>query len=256
MAMTSEAYDLIVSLGGNCSAASQMRMRGLRFFSLPFDWLFMEDTRPIEYLANGFENGFSDFMLKENLVLHNDDWQGGVAKYKYKDAHTGFCFIHHFHKSIDEPGGYEAAASVMRHRINRLMSKIGLSSRILLILTTDFPFDVALAEKMIAKIRSQYPDKEIDFHMMQFGVVFDDPAIAGRKFVGMPFTGGLYSRAKSTYDLEKTSAEWAFLDEITLSGHSIPTIDGINKFRYKIWKSLSTRFLNAGFALKGVSFRS
>lgn len=249
-------YDLIVSLGGNCSAALQIRMRGLRVFSLPFDWLFMEDPRPIEYLADGFEKGFSDFMLKENLLPHTDGWQGGVAKFKYKDAHTGFCFIHHFHKSIDEPGGYEAVASVMRHRINRLMSKIGLSSRILLILTTDFPFDVALAEKMIAKIRSQYPDKEIDFHMMQFGVVFDDPAIAGRKFVGMPFTGGLYARAKSSYDIEKTSAEWAFLDEVALSGRRVLDINGMNKFLYKIWKSLSTRFLNKGFALKGVSFRS
>ena len=253
--MKLKEYDLIVSLGGNCSAAIQMRMRGLRFFSLPFDWLFMEDTRPIEYLAHGFANGFSDFMLKDNLLPHIDGWQGGVAKYKYKDTHTGFCFIHHFHKSIDEPGGYEAVDSVMRHRINRLMSQIESSRRILLILTTDFTFDVALAEKMIAEIRTQYPDKEIDFHMMQFGVAFEDPAITGRKFVDMPFTGGLYARPKSIYDLERTSAEWDFLDEIALPGRSIPKIDGVNKFLYKMWKSLSTRFLKGGFALKGVSFR-
>ena len=36
------SVDLICSLGGDCLAASQQKIRGLRPFSLPFDWFLAE----------------------------------------------------------------------------------------------------------------------------------------------------------------------------------------------------------------------
>lgn len=50
------AYDSIISFGGNCAAASQLRMQGMRLFYLPFDWLSMEGLRTIEWLISVFEN--------------------------------------------------------------------------------------------------------------------------------------------------------------------------------------------------------
>ena len=37
------SYDLVCSLGGNCAAAFQLGFRGLRVFSLPFDWGYIEN---------------------------------------------------------------------------------------------------------------------------------------------------------------------------------------------------------------------
>ena len=38
-----KSYDLIVSLGGNCSVAMQLSWRNKRPFSLALDWTFMPD---------------------------------------------------------------------------------------------------------------------------------------------------------------------------------------------------------------------
>lgn len=32
-------FDLMFSIGGSCASASQLKNRGFRFTSLPFDWL-------------------------------------------------------------------------------------------------------------------------------------------------------------------------------------------------------------------------
>lgn len=47
MPTDNKEHDLIVSLGGNCAAALQLKRRNLRLFSLPFDYLAMKDERDI-----------------------------------------------------------------------------------------------------------------------------------------------------------------------------------------------------------------
>ena len=47
-------YDLIVSLGANCSAAHNLRYRNMRPFSLPLDWVYIENDKPIKWLINAF----------------------------------------------------------------------------------------------------------------------------------------------------------------------------------------------------------
>lgn len=73
-------YDLIVSLGGNCAAALQLKRRNLRLFSFPFDYLAMQDGRGVNYLAEGFLTDFSNFMLKNNLKELNDEEKKKWAK--------------------------------------------------------------------------------------------------------------------------------------------------------------------------------
>ena len=65
---TPAKYDLIASLGANCSVAYELKRRFMRAFSLPFDWLCIDNSRTFAYLAHAFRHRFDDFMLKENLV--------------------------------------------------------------------------------------------------------------------------------------------------------------------------------------------
>ena len=64
---TKQKFDLVFSLGGNCTAAHNLQYRGLRKFSLPFDWTYIVDEKAIYNLAEGFQTDFKYFLLKENL---------------------------------------------------------------------------------------------------------------------------------------------------------------------------------------------
>ena len=96
----SKKYDLICSLGGNCSAAHNLKIRGLRNFSLPFDWCYIKNEKPIEYLTEGFENGFKNFLLKKNLeeLKGNEYNEAHISCAQYKDSYTGYYFVNHFRK--------------------------------------------------------------------------------------------------------------------------------------------------------------
>ncbi|MCR5839069.1 MAG: papain-like cysteine peptidase, partial [Kiritimatiellae bacterium] len=54
-------YDLIFSLGGNCAAAHNLKIRRLRPYSLPFDWTYMVDERPIAWLISAIDSHMSGF---------------------------------------------------------------------------------------------------------------------------------------------------------------------------------------------------
>ena len=93
---TQTKYDLIASLGANCSVAYELKRRFLRSFSLPFDWLLIDDSRTFAYLARAFRNRFDDFMLKENLV----ELECGDGKYvPYYDKCSGCKFLHFFQRT-------------------------------------------------------------------------------------------------------------------------------------------------------------
>lgn len=167
-----ETYDLIVSLGGNCAAAYQMKRRGLRPFALPFDYLFMNSQKTIRYLSEGFKNGFKDFCLKENLREMTPQEKaaagGDKDKFKYNDTLTDYGFIHHFKHSIADKNGYEETAAVFRRRINRLFDKINESKKILFLLETHFSYDISLAKSLRDAVQALYPDKEIYWEIIQF----------------------------------------------------------------------------------------
>ena len=63
-----DKYDLIVSLGGNCSAAHNLRFRGLRPVSLPFDCVYLVDEQPIRFSIKESGDGFPNLLKRENLV--------------------------------------------------------------------------------------------------------------------------------------------------------------------------------------------
>lgn len=253
--MEPQKYDLIASLGGNCAAAAQLRMRGLRPFALPFDWLLMEDVRTMEYLPKGFSNGFSDFCLKENLLLLKEDYGTGTAKFKYRDRLTGWCFLHHFHDDINCTDAYEKTAERLRRAIGRFFDAIRKSKNVLFVLSTAFPYDLAIAEDMASSIRSQFPDKNIDFHLVQFNAKFENPETLGERIKSPYCTGEKWARNVNWgYELDKTSYEWQFLDDLELVSFPRKQIAGMDKIRYKIWKHLSNRLMERRLRCKGIQF--
>jgi hypothetical protein len=128
-----EKYDVIFSLGGNCCVAHNLRVRGLRQVSLPFDWCYMKTTRPIEYLCEGFKNNFQDFLLKENLVpLTGEEYNNShTNKAQYKDIHTGYYWVNHFPLGKDLSESYVEVYTKIRRRLDRLLSLIENGQHIL-----------------------------------------------------------------------------------------------------------------------------
>jgi len=124
-------YDIILSLGGSCAVANQLKERGLRLASYPFDWIFTKEPTSLERLADCFREDFVNWPKLENLVeIDEDERNSHAAKYQYRDAYTGFRFIHDF----TEPK--ERCAEVVREkylrRIERLCLRLKEAKRIAL----------------------------------------------------------------------------------------------------------------------------
>ena len=137
-------YDLICSLGGNCSAAHNLRYRNMRYFSLPFDWCFMVNEMPIEKLTECLkENTLFKIAQKENLIPLNEEEEKFVAlhssAFNYKDTFSEYYFVNHFRKKISE-GGYEDFRKKFEKRLSRFQEYIEKSNSILFILTTRINF--------------------------------------------------------------------------------------------------------------------
>src|SRR5574344_1222376 len=135
-----EKYDFVCSLGGNCAAAHNLLHRNKRLFSLPFDWLYIENDTPLLYLCEGFKDNFKNFCKKENLVIfdknENNATNGG--KLKYKDNYKNFFFVNHFSKDINLDNEYEKIYTKLKRRINRLFNLIEKSNKILFLISTAF----------------------------------------------------------------------------------------------------------------------
>lgn len=245
-------YDYILPLGGFCGVAAQLQSRGLRTAAFPFDWTLMTEPRSITWLTQAFARGFDDFFLRGNLVPMGAGEAVGLAPYRYRDTVSGFSFIHHFHKPVEE--GYDDVARTMKRRLERFLACFAPGKSVLMILATPFAFDPGLARDLLAVVRARYRETSVDLHVIQFGVDFADALVDARRFdASLPFTGAQYRRIHGLYDLRRTSYEWSFLDEFDVPSPA-PRRAFRNKFLYKLWKKLSSHLRMTGCAVLGISF--
>lgn len=197
-------YDMICSLGGNCAAAMQADFRGLRKYSLPFDYLFMKDEQTIKYLLNGFKNKFSDFFLRENMVElvgdeRGDDRHGCV---QYKDMLSGYRAIHAFKEHVENNvEHYNEVMSMFRRRFDRMFEKIENSDRVAFILATPFSFDLKLLKPLQKYLSKKYPHKTIDWYVVQFACEKNDAKMFKLKTGVMYFYS--YTRENNFDDFAK-----------------------------------------------------
>lgn len=254
-------YDMIASLGGNCSAAMQLKNRGLRREAYPLDWVYMESDKSVRWLCSAFENGFADFALRENMEMFSNSTHSGVAKYSFRDTHTGYCFIHHFNDRIDQyQAVYDQAISVVRKRISRFLRRIEEAESVLFILTANFPVDPALVAELLATLRRRYPGKTIDIHFKEFGVKFSNPLTLSEAWpVEYGFAGGeRHAWAAYPYSYNFTGHEWQFLDELSLSDRFRKPANKkwYDKYAYKIWKSCGKYLNEKGYGVLNIRFKS
>ncbi len=206
-------YDLICSLGGNCAAAHNLLYRGLRHYSLPFDWCYIKNDKPIEYLCEGFQNNFKDFLLKENLVpLTGEEYNNShTTNAQYKDILTGYYFVNHFTKDADFDEDYEIVYAKIKRRLNRLLNKIVCGKNILFVLTASFYIDIEKIKNLKSVLQSSYPDKNFDFYVMFFNQT--ENKISKEE----NFTVKYCKRPLNVKDFNETNKEWKFLDKISLN---------------------------------------
>ena len=218
-----EKFDLIISMGGNCAAASQCVFRKIRMFSLPFDYTFMADTQPIDYFANNLKNEFQDILKKENLVELREDERGDAREqYQYKDIISGYRYIHLFNDDINKKEVYKKGYDKIHKRVKRLFKKISQAHKILVICATNFEFDQKHMQNVKKSFEKLYPNKEFVFYTLMFNAHADTEIQAGN----MHF---IYSvRAINLYDYDKTNFEWKFLDNVKISDR----LSDQNKFFY------------------------
>ena len=163
-----KTYDLIASLGGDCSAACQLMNRGQRLEAYPFDWTYMESDKAVKYLIDGFANGFADFALRQNLQIMHDIKLPGTARFLFRDIHTGYCFIHHFNERVDlDERAYERAIEPLRRRRNRFLSRLNEAKDIFFILAVRVPINPQSVVDLMCSLRRMYPDKNFDFHVKE-----------------------------------------------------------------------------------------
>ena len=126
----------------------------------------------------------------------------------YKDQYSGFYFVNHFHKTLQD-GGYEDFRKSFENRLLRLVEYIEKSQNILFVLATAFEFDIKAVLELQSVLTQKYPAKSIDFHIMMFNSTNDEtinknPSLVINKF----------KRKHNVYDFIKTNFEWHFLDNV------------------------------------------
>jgi len=204
-------YDLIFSLGANCSAAHNLRFRGLRPFALPFDWTFIKDEKALLSFARGLDDHFAEFTRLENFCkLGEDEFSPNHAdRVQYKNTRTGYYFVNHFNKEI---GPAEADFGTLKKRFARLEKYLEQAGSICVIICSSFFISDDTAQEVLEALRRKYPDKDVDVVILNFSC----PEETQERMEGL--TISRYARATNDYDFHKTNIEWSFMDGFRLSG--------------------------------------
>lgn len=225
------AYDLVASLGANCAAAHNINLRGLRKVALPFDWTYVVDERPYLWLSEHLADDFSGLCLKGNLeriLPDHPEWADAHAGFlKYIDRGSGFRFVNHFRRPIEEKGEYERVHGMLRRRIRRLVENLRTAKRVLFVLATG----VVVSDSTLSLLRDafirRFPGVSFDFVYLQFGA---DAEGVREAFPGIVRRQVL--RKMNVYDLERTNFEWSFLDSVSLSSRET---SGSWHFSMDVW---------------------
>lgn len=243
MTDVSGTYDVVASLGANCSAAHNINLRGLRKAALPFDWTYVVDEAPYRWLAAHLPDRFADLCNRENLeriLPGHPEWAEAHKGFlKYIDRGSGFRFVNHFRKPIEEAGEFERVHGMLRRRIDRFCELLGSARRVLLVLATG----VAVSDETLTELRQafmrQFPGADFTISFLRFGAEDE-----GERSVDEGVFCQTVRRSMNRYDLERTNFEWAFLDGVSLTSGKV---GGSFHLSFDVWPKIR---LVADFRLK------
>ena len=251
-------YDYIISLGGCCDVANQLKHRGLRPCAFPLDWTYMIDERPIQYLPEGFRSRFKCFCLRENMhEFDSPSREYGVERRRLEDLVSGFLFFfHHFNSTPDDVEAFGKARRILQKRLDRLFDVVSKSQNVLFVLSTVFTYDAELLKDLYSALAETFPDTDIELVSMQFS------SKECRSFVMLDgkIHVETYERCRcDRYDTKLTAAEWKWMDGLSLHGWrssaEVLKNNRIVRLKYKLWKWLGKSLERSGAACVSMRFR-
>ena len=196
--------------GGNYVAAHNLRLRGLRLFSYPFDWTYFKEEKAIYKIADSFKNHFQNLLLKENLIeLPINLSHPECVQYEEKDLKI--IWANHFHKKVTDETEYNKVTQTIKRRCLRLLEQITKSKKILFIFSTSFKVNLKPFQYLMKKLNLLYPHKNFEIMIVSFNC----PKTEKQIYRGI--TLYRFSREMNDYDFTKTNYEWHFLDDMELS---------------------------------------
>lgn len=207
-------YDALISIGMNCTMATQLRARGLRHASYPFDWLNVFSLDALTTIVSLIQTRFQNFLQYENLEVNSDETI--MRRTRVLDRVLQVEFIHDFFSKTIDKQELSKVQEKYKRRIDRFYKTISTFDSICLLLAIDKPMlsQMSLVEAY-EKIREVFPTGVIDI----FAVVFDDEI---NNFETIECNGGsLYinhvTRTRNYYDTSEKVWEFAWLDEVGLT---------------------------------------
>lgn len=234
-----KSYDIIVSLGGNCFVAVQLRHRGMRQYSLPLDWTYIKGPEYIAKLPDLIRTKFADFCIYENMKdIGEPEMEAGKPTYKFEDTLMGFGFVHQFHAPLTDKEGFAVDRAIIQKRIDRMYKNVSQSKRVLFVLETSFTFDEAIIRPIYEALKNTFANTEVDLRVMQFG---------GKKFIDVDLDAHVHFtrhiRASSVEsDVYSTAVEWNWLNQLRITGRpkalEVRKRNLLVKWKYSIWKVL------------------
>lgn len=207
-----DEYDAVISLGGSCAAALNMRKRELLTYAYPFDYCFCVDAKyQFEILSELFKTDFKKWLKKENIVPLSEKEKGISDLYQYKDKYTEFRYIHDFKLPIEENGVYEEFYNKYTRRLKRMYQKIEASKKILFVSDNVRELSIDDIKKLKDTLNEKWKNKIFDFSVIIFNIGEDKTEIdEGIKIVKL-------KRRKNNYDFFGMNYEWGtILDNVKL----------------------------------------
>lgn len=210
--MKEHNFDLMVSLGGNCSAAGQLKQRTLQTYSLPFDAFFLRDEIDIRKMLKAFANDFNGCFNKLNLRLLTGEERGNSElKYQYQDMVSGYNIIHLFHDSKDNPDEYRRCVDILNRRLKRFYEYCETAKTICFFLTLTYEISMDLVLECYETLKERFNTKEISLVVVNFSCERDEfiesEHIEIRKI----------KRPANDYDFYRSNIEWIWLEDFTLN---------------------------------------
>lgn len=160
-------YDIVYSLGGDCTCARYMLKYHLRSYASPFDWLAFVDFAPRMKLI---ENDFKNFMNLEDLKFIQRKPGLDYLNPKiidFEDTRNGFHFYHDFPKGQTLEESYPEVKAKYDRRIKRFLNQLKTAENPLLIWLSHYePTDNGTLIDCCGRLTKKF-NKNIDFIIIE-----------------------------------------------------------------------------------------
>ena len=240
-----EKYDLICSLGGNCAPAHNLRYRNMRRVSYPFDWTYFTSDEAVYKLAEGFKDGFKNYMQKENLKEIEKN-PSHPERLQYEDTYGKIIWANHFLYCEDRDKDFQEVKEKFDRRFKRLVDDVDKADKICFIFSVAFYIKEDSFIHLSKVLKELYPNKNIKIVVLSFD------AGKNETYKNDNVEVFYYKRKMNNKDYMKTNKEWRFLNNMSIPENEFGDFAVIGSFKKFDLKNLEykIKYLFRGFYKK------